>query len=131
MDFLTNLFSDAQQWLFEAIVQPVVFDLGLGGWVEDAYTATGWLMVGLLQILVMVAVLGPLQRWRPVEPLQDRMAVRIDIIYTLLHRLGVFRLLLFFSLHPVMDGLFGELRVAGMVTFQVELCQPTGDSALL
>ena len=124
MDFLTNLFSDAQQWLFEALVQPAVFNLGFGGWVEEAYTATGWLLVGLLQLLILVAVLGPLQRWRPVEPLQDRLAVRIDIIYTLLHRLGVFRLILFFSLDPLMDGLFGEMRVAGMLTFHLDALWP-------
>lgn len=120
MDFLSNLFSDAQQWLFEVAVQPLVFGLGLGGWLEDAYTATGWLLVGVLQLLVLVAVLGPLQRWRPVEPLQDRRAVRVDILYTLLHRLGVFRLLLFFTLDPVMDGLFGEMRVSGMATLHLD-----------
>ena len=124
MDFLTNLFSDAQQCLFEALVQPFVFKLGFGGWVEDAFTATGWLLVGLLQLLVLVAVLGPLQRWRPVEPLQDRTAVRIDIIYTLLHKLGAFRLLMFFTLNPLMDGLFGELRVAGMATFHLDALWP-------
>nr|WP_315226237.1 sterol desaturase family protein [uncultured Albidiferax sp.] len=124
MDFLTNLFSDAQQWLFEAAVQPIVFSLGFGGWVEQAFTATGWLLVGLLQLVVLVAVLGPLQRWRPVEPVRDRAVVRIDIVYTLLHRLGVFRLLLFFTLDPLMDGLFGELRVAGMATFHLDALWP-------
>ncbi len=124
MDALTNLFSDAQQWLFEAVVQPLVFGLGLGGWVAEAFTATGWLLVGLLQLLVLVAVLGPLQRWRPVEPLHDRAAVRVDIFYTLLHRLGVFRLLLFFTLDPWMDDLFGELRVAGIGTLHLDAWWP-------
>jgi sterol desaturase/sphingolipid hydroxylase (fatty acid hydroxylase superfamily) len=124
MDFLTNLFSDAQQWLFETLVQPLVFAVGLGGWVEDAFTATGWLLVGLLQLLVLVAVLGPLQRWRPVEPVRDPAAIRTDMLYTLVHRLGLFRLVLFFTLDPVMDDFFGELRVLGLPTWHLDALWP-------
>nr|WP_315232682.1 sterol desaturase family protein [uncultured Albidiferax sp.] len=124
IDFLTNLFSDAQQWLFEALVQPLVFGLGFGGWVEDAYTATGWLLVGVLQLVVLVAVLGPLQRWRPAEPVHDRAAIRTDVLYTLIHRLGLFRLALFFTLDPLMDEMFGALRVAGMGTWHLDALWP-------
>ena len=124
IDFLTNLFSDAQQWLFEALVQPLVFGLGFGGWVEDAYTATGWLLVGVLQLVVLVAVFGPLQRWRPAEPVHDRAAIRTDVLYTLIHRLGLFRLALFFTLDPLMDEMFGALRVAGMGTWHLDALWP-------
>ena len=72
LGWLSDLFASAQQWLFETLVQPIVFALGMGNLVEDAFTATGWLLVGLLQIAVLVAVIGPLQRWRPVEPITDR-----------------------------------------------------------
>ena len=124
IDFLTNLFSDAQQWLFEALIQPLVFGLGFGGWVEDAYTATGWLLVGVLQLVVLVAVFGPLQRWRPAEPVHDRAAIRTDVLYTLIHRLGLFRLALFFTLDPLMDEMFGALRVAGMGTWHLDALWP-------
>ena len=48
------------------------YDYGLANVLEDGYDATGWLLVGLLQLLVMLAVIHPLERWRPVEPLRDR-----------------------------------------------------------
>ena len=67
-----TFFSFAQQWLFETLMQPVMFALGLGHLLEDGYAASGWLLVGLIQIAVLVAVIGPLQRWRPVEPVIDR-----------------------------------------------------------
>lgn len=120
MESLTDLFGTAQQWLFESLVQPVVFAMGLGGWLEDAYTATGWLLVGLLQIAAMLLVIAPLQRWRPVEPVTDRAAIRTDILYTLVHRLGLFRLVLFFSLEPWMDEVFGWLRVEGLSTWHLD-----------
>ena len=90
-----------------------MFGLGLGNLLEDGYDATGWLLVGLLQLAVIVLVFGSLQRWRPVEPLSDRRAVRVDILYTLLHRLGLFRVALFFAVDPLWDLLFGRLSVAG------------------
>jgi sterol desaturase/sphingolipid hydroxylase (fatty acid hydroxylase superfamily) len=120
MEPLTDLFGTAQQWLFESLVQPVVFAMGLGGWLEDAFTATGWLLVGLLQIAAMLLVIGPLQRWRPVEPVTDRAAIRTDILYTLVHRLGLFRLTLFFTLEPWMDDVFGWLRVQGLSTWHLD-----------
>jgi sterol desaturase/sphingolipid hydroxylase (fatty acid hydroxylase superfamily) len=113
-DAMAGAFTDAQTWLFEAVVQPLVFALGMGGLLEDAYVATGWLLVGLVQVAVLVAVIGPLQRWRPVEPVTDRGAIRTDVLYTLIHRLGLFRLALFFSVQPLFDEVFGMLRVAGV-----------------
>lgn len=120
MESLTDLFGNAQQWLFETVVQPLVFALGLGGWLEDAFVATGWLLVGLLQIAAMLVLIAPLQRLRPVERVTDRRAIRTDILYTLIHRLGLFRLALFFTLEPWMDELFGWLRVAGLSTWHLD-----------
>lgn len=132
MDFLANVFSSAQQWLFESLIQPVMFAVGMGNLLVDGYTATGWLLVGLIQLAVLVAVIGPLQRWRPVEAVTDRAAVRTDMLYTVIHRLGLFRLVLFFSLDTVFDQLFGALRVAGLSTFQLDAIWPgVTDQALV
>ena len=68
MDYFVDAFDAAHQWLFETLVQPLVFAIGLGNRLEDAYSGTGWLLVGLLQLAVMLVVIAPLQRWRPVEP---------------------------------------------------------------
>ncbi len=111
MDWFTDLFASIQQWVFETAVQPVVYAVGLGGSVEDAFDATGWLLVGLIQIALLVALIGPLQRWRPAEPVVDRKAVRTDIVYTLIHRLGLFRLGMFFAVQPLFDDAVGPLRV--------------------
>ncbi|CAH0355153.1 sterol desaturase family protein [Aquabacterium sp. CECT 9606] len=117
---LSDAFGNVQQWLFETVVQPAVYGLGMGNLLEDAYEATGWLMVGLIQLLVMLCLLAPLQRWRPVEPLHDRMAVRVDMVYTFIHRLGLFRLLMFFSVEPLLDEVFGSARVHGIDGIQLD-----------
>src|SRR2546427_7066071 len=51
---------------------PILFGLGQASLLEDAYGATGWLLVGLLQIFIMVAVIAPLQYWR------DRKSTRLN-----------------------------------------------------
>ena len=124
MEWWTSLFNSVQQWLFESVIQPVMFHLGMASLLEDGYDATGWLLVGLLQVLVIVVVIGPLERWRPVEAVTDRKAIRTDVIYTLIQRLGLFRLVLFFTLTPVFDSLFGMLRVEGLRTFNIDAIWP-------
>lgn len=132
MDWFSDLFSMAQQWLFESAVQPAMFALGMGNLLEDGYDATAWFMVGVIQVLILLAIVGPLQRWRPVEPVLDRATIRTDVLYTLIHRLGLFRIALFFTLDPWFDEAFGALRTAGYGTFHLDQLWPgVTDNALV
>lgn len=119
-----EVFGAAQQQLFESLLQPLMFAAGLGQFLEDGYAATGWLIVGLVQIALLLAVIGPLQRLWPVEPVRDRAAVGTDVVYTLVHRLGLFRVALFFTVEPLFDELFGLARVAGWNTWHVDQLWP-------
>ena len=121
---MTELFDIAQQWLFEQAVQPLLFAAGLGQLLEDGFGATGWLLVGVMQIAVMLTVFAALERWKPVEPVTNRAAVRVDVIYTLVHRLGLFRVALFFLLDPLWAGLAGELRMAGVSAWSLDQIWP-------
>src|SRR3954447_21710206 len=120
MQWIVDLFEKAQQGLFEMAVQPIMYSFGLAAYLEDGYVGTGWLLVGLLQIAVMLAIIGPLQRWRPVEPMVDAAEIRTDVLYTLIHRLGLFRVALFFSVEPLFDHAFGWLRVHGLGTVHID-----------
>jgi sterol desaturase/sphingolipid hydroxylase (fatty acid hydroxylase superfamily) len=124
IEYLLDGFAMLQQQLFESLVQPLVFALGGGNLLEDAFSATGLLLVGLLQIAVMLLVIRTLERWRPVEPVLDKRAVRVDVIYTLIHRLGLFKLLIFFSLGPLFDGLSWAARMAGLPSIQLDALWP-------
>ncbi|MCA3251918.1 MAG: sterol desaturase family protein [Rubrivivax sp.] len=97
-----------------------MYGAGLGNLLEDGYRATGWLLVGLLQIALMLLVIGRLERWRPVEPVSDRAAVRTDVVYTLVHRLGLFRVVLFFCIDPLWTALAGQLRLHGLAAWSLD-----------
>ncbi len=120
MDAFAELFTNVQSALFEGVVQPLAFALGLGSRLEEAFTATEWFLVGLLQLTVMLLVIAPLQRWRPVEPVTDPSAVRTDVLYTLIHRLGLFRLALFFTVDGYLFDLWGFLHVQGFANFNID-----------
>ncbi len=120
MNFVADGFGQVQQLLFEGLVQPALFALGQGALLEDAFDATGWLLVGLLQLAVMLVVFRALERWRPVETMTDRAAVQVDIFYTLVHRLGLFRVALFFSVEPLWLALAGRLRVEGLPAWSLD-----------
>ncbi len=131
LDFLINLFAQAQQWLFEAVMQPVMFHLGMGAVLEVGFEGTGWLLVGLLQVAVIVGLLVPLQRLWPVEPVTNRPTIRTDILYTLIHRLGLFRVALFLSVDPLFDLVFGALRQQGLGGLHLDQALGISDHPLL
>ncbi|MDO5624581.1 MAG: sterol desaturase family protein [Pseudomonadota bacterium] len=123
-DTLTDTFATAQQWLFETCIVPLAFALGMGNLLEDGYVAAGWLLVGMLQIAVLVLVIGPLQRLWPVERVSDRRAIRVDVVYTLIHRLGVFKLVMFFTAQAWLLHGIGWLRAHGLPTLQIDQLWP-------
>ncbi len=130
-DALIDSFAQAQLWLFEAAIQPLIFGLGMGALVEDGFNATGWLLLGLLQIAILICIIGPLQRWRPVESVTDKATIRVDMLYTIIHRLGIFRLGMFFFLDPVFDAVFGALSLQGIGSFHLDQALGIESYALL
>ncbi len=123
-EFLTDGFAFLQLVLFENVVQPIAFFLGAGNLLDVAYEGTGWLMVGMVQILVMVLVIAPLEKWKPAEPVVSPDAVKVDVIYTLIHRLGLFKLFMFFTFENLIETAFGMLRVHGLPTFNLDAVWP-------
>lgn len=132
MDALIETFATLQQTLFEAWVQPLVFGMGQGHLLDKAFEGAGWLVVGLLQILILVLVIGPLQRLWPAEPVVFPKAIRVDVVYTLIHRLGLFKLVMFFSLDHAFEQGWGLLRAMGWPTFHLDALWPgVTDQALV
>lgn len=101
---------DLQQILFEHIFQPAMLALDMGSYVEDGYGAAAWFLWGCLEIAIIACVIVPLQYWRPVEAMTDTRTTRVDMLYTFIHRLGLFRLFIFLTLEPLLDEAFGALR---------------------
>ena len=119
-----EVFNGVHTWLFESAVQPLLYATGGMIYQEDAYEAIEWFLLGLIQVIVLYAILRPLESRFPVEPWSDRRGVGTDVIYTLLHRLGGFALLMFFLLTPLADSAAATLRAIGFTPLNLDALWP-------
>jgi sterol desaturase/sphingolipid hydroxylase (fatty acid hydroxylase superfamily) len=110
--------------LFESAVQPLLYAFGGMRFVDDAYTATEWFLLGLLQVGLLYAMLRPLETLFPAERWDDRRGVGVDVIYTLLNRLGALPLLVFLVLTPLADLATQALRSVGFTPFELDALWP-------
>ncbi len=126
------LYAEIQGWVFQGVVLPALYALGLAEFADDVYDSMEVFVLGAATIVVALAVLAPLERWRPVERWADRREARVDILYTLLQRLGLIPLFLFLVVGPLFLALQQWLRLRGFSPLQLEeLLPPLRDSAAL
>lgn len=123
-DPFAGWFGALQGALFQSLVLPLLQVAGLAMYTEDAFNATEDLLWGAIEVLLLVAVLVPLERRFPAERFVRGAAVRTDVIYTLLHRLGLVPLLFFFTLRPLVEGLQAALHLRGVPTPNLESIVP-------
>jgi len=124
MQTLSDWLGLAQGWLFETVVQPLVFQLGFGEFVEDAFEGTEWLLIGVLELALLFLVLRPMESLIPAQPITDPRARWNDFLYTVLHRVGIFSVLIFLTLDPLLDSVAAALRFDGFHPFNLEALWP-------
>ena len=117
---LQSAFDAVHTALFEAVVQPIVYTMGWMAHLEDAYTATEWFLLGVIQVALLYAVLRPLEARFPAERWADRRGTGVDIIYTLLVRLGLLPLAVFLLFTPLFEELTQLLRAVGFTPIALD-----------
>ena len=100
LDAIENLFATLHGQVFESAVLPLVHALGFGGFAELAFDATEVFLIGAIEITLLAVVLGALEKSWPLEP-QDDAEKRVDVVYTMLQRLGLIPLMMFALLTPI------------------------------
>ena len=123
INFVTEQFAALHGHVFETGVLPIVHALGLGGYAEQAFDGTEVFLIGAIEITLLAAVLGAVEKLRPVEAQSDDVATsakKIDVMYTMLHRLGFVPLLMFLLLVPIVDAIDGSLRMHDIIPFKLE-----------
>jgi len=124
IDGLLRLIEQAQGMLFEGAIQPVLYQLGLMDWSEEAFDSVEFAMFGGLEIALAYMLCRPLELWRPVESWAERHAVRTDIVYTLVNRLGIVPAIIFLLLTPIGATIDGYLRFKGYIPPTLEQLIP-------
>ncbi|MCU0938948.1 MAG: sterol desaturase family protein [Burkholderiaceae bacterium] len=123
-DSLQRLFDAVHTTLFEALVQPLIYRMGWMAHLEDAYGATEWFLLGVIQVVALYAILRPLEARFPAERWDDRRGVGVDVLYTLLHRLGLIPLAAFVLLTPLFEQLAQGLRAVDFTPLALDAVWP-------
>lgn len=124
IDWLSELFTIVHAWIFENGLQPLLYRFGGLGYAEQAFQGLEFALYGIIEIGIMLALIRPLEAWRPVEQWTDRRAVRVDVLYTFLHRLGIVPLGAFLLLRPLVETIDGSLRLGGYIPPSLEEAIP-------
>ncbi len=101
------ILDSAAGWLQETVLYPLLYALDLMQWEDVSFGWALFAVYGLVQVIVTFAVCLPLERWRPVETWPDQRAVLVDVLYTLISRVGLLPLItfvLFYKLQVALDG---------------------------
>ncbi len=117
-------FNAAAAWLQENLLLPALYQLGLMQWEDVSF---GWAMFacyGVAQVALTLAICLPLERWRPVERWSDRRAVAVDVLYTLISRIGLLPLVTFVGFYTVQVALNAWLTEHGYIPPTLERFVP-------
>lgn len=126
MQPLSDLWAAIQTWLFESAVLPLLYATGGSDLLEQAYDGVEWFMAGIVEIMLIASVGLLFERLLPAEKqawLSNRQ-VRVDMVYTFIHRSGLFPLFVFMLLTPLFDSLESMLRMQGIVRPSLEDALP-------
>ena len=121
---MTSPFDLAAGWLQENLVLPLLYSLGLMQWEDISFGWALFAVYGAAQVAVTYAICVPLELWRPVERWPDKRAVAVDVLYTLISRIGLLPLVTFVMFYKAQVALNGFLTDHGWVPPTLERLIP-------
>lgn len=111
-------------WLQGHLIIPMLYRFGWMEWEDIAYGWALFAVYGAVQVVLTFAVCLPLERWRPVERWPDSKAVTVDVLYTVLSRVGILPLFTFVLFYRTQVNLNGWLADQGLVPPTLERIFP-------
>jgi sterol desaturase/sphingolipid hydroxylase (fatty acid hydroxylase superfamily) len=117
-------FDLAAGWLQEHLLLPLLYRFGGMAWEDLSYGWALFAVYGAVQVAVTFAVCLPLERWRPLERWADNKAVLVDVIYTIVSRVGLLPLVTFVLFYQVQVAMNGWMADHGWVPPTLERLVP-------
>lgn len=111
-------------WLHENLVLPALFRLGWMEWDDAGFMWTLFAVYGVLQIVLNCAICVPAERLLPLQKAPPGRLVDIDVLYTVIARIGVFPLVTFFGFYAAQTWLNGFLTDHGYIPPTIERWLP-------
>ncbi|MBS0642081.1 MAG: sterol desaturase family protein [Acetobacteraceae bacterium] len=107
---MSDPFDLAAGWLQEHLLIPILYRFSLMNWEDVSYNYILFALYGAAQVAVTFAICMPLEKWRPVERWDSHENVLVDVLYTVLSRVGVLPLVTYVLFYAA------QVRVSGWMT---------------
>lgn len=121
---MLNAFDLAAGWVQETLILPLLYALDLMQWEDLAFGWALFAVYGAVQVVLTFAICLPLERWRPVERWPDSKAVVVDVIYTVISRVGILPIITFVLFYQIQVAMNGFLTDHGWVPPTLERVLP-------
>ena len=109
--------------IHESVVVPLLYRFDMMQWEDIAFGWVLFALYGVAQVVLMLAICWPMERFARLERWPDQRAVTVDIFYTLLSRIGVMPLVTFVLFYQLQVAMSGWLTDHGYVPPTLEgLC---------
>ncbi len=125
MDTLFSTYEALVGWVYGALIDPLLFKLGLMSWSERAFDGTGFFVAGILQVIATALICIPLERLAPAQIIDDPQQKRTDIVFTLVNKLGLIPLFAFAVLLLILTPLEATARLHGFSPWSLEDLWPS------
>jgi sterol desaturase/sphingolipid hydroxylase (fatty acid hydroxylase superfamily) len=112
---MTDPFAWAAGLLYENALSPLLYRFDMMEWEDIAYGWVLFALYGVAQVVLMLAICWPMERFRRLENWPDQKSVSVDIFYTLINRIGVMPLVTFVLFYQLQVWLSGTLTDHGYV----------------
>ncbi len=115
-------------WIHETVLIPALWRLGWMQWEDVSFMWVLFAVYGVLQVIINCAICMPMEWLRPLQKFPRApgaaSAVTMDVVYTLLARIGIFPLVSFFGFYEIQTWLNGALADRGYVPPTLETLVP-------
>jgi sterol desaturase/sphingolipid hydroxylase (fatty acid hydroxylase superfamily) len=117
-------FDFAAGWLQEHAVLPAMYRLGLMSWEEWSFGWALFAVYGAAQVIAALLICWPLEHLRPIEHWPDRKSEWVDVLYTLINRVGFLPLVTFVLFTQIQMNINGWLADQGLAAPTLERFVP-------
>ncbi len=112
---MTDPFAWIAGWIHETVLLPLLWHAGLMQWEDTAFMWALFATYGVLQVAINTLICVPAERFMPLVRWKRSETVGMDVVYTLIARIGVFPLITFFGFYWTQTALNGWLAEHGYI----------------
>jgi sterol desaturase/sphingolipid hydroxylase (fatty acid hydroxylase superfamily) len=108
---MQDFFTDTASAIHNALIIPLLYHLGWMRWEEIAYGWVLFALYGAAQVVLMLCLCWPAEKFFKLEHWPNTKSVGVDVLYTLLARIGimpVFTFVLFYQAQMMLSGFLAD-----------------------